>query len=223
MNCGVHHHQPSSISSLTSVSEMEEESETGLLQCMRKLSTPAFLLKTYMLVEDASTNDVVSWNDDGTTFVVLQPAEFARDLLPTLFNHCNFSSFLRQLSTYGFRKVATSRWEFCNERFRKGEKELLCQIRRKKSRVRKRQHTSNIDEDERFLVSAFSSDYAILMDENKRLKKENGVLHSELTNMKRKCRDLLDLVTKYSCAMQEGVDQKPLSFRLRLEEVQGER
>jgi len=89
--------------------------------------------------------------------------------------------------------------------------------------VRKRQHTSNIDEDERFLVSTFSSDYAILMDENKRLKKENGVLHSELTTMKRKCRDLLDLVTKYSCAMQEGVDQKPLSFRLRLEEVQGER
>jgi len=79
---------------------MEEESEKGLLECMRKFSTAPFLLKTYMLVEDPTTNDVVSWNDDGTTFVVLQPAEFARDLLPTLFNHCNFSSFLRQLNTY---------------------------------------------------------------------------------------------------------------------------
>ncbi|KAK7355186.1 hypothetical protein VNO80_14434 [Phaseolus coccineus] len=207
---------------------MEEESEKGLLECMRKLSTPPFLLKTYMLVEDSTTNDVVSWNDDGTTFVVLQPAEFARDLLPTLFNHCNFSSFLRQLSTYGFRKVATSKWEFCNERFRKGEKELLCEIRRKKSCVRKRQHTNiapiqDSDEDQRSLVSAFSSNYAVLMDQNKRLKKENGVLQSELTTMKRKCRDLLDLVTKYSCAMEERVDEKPLSFRVRLEEAQRER
>jgi len=79
---------------------MDEESKKGLLESVRKFSTPPFLLKTYMLVEDPATNDVVSWNDDGTTFVVLQPAEFARDLLPTLFNHCNFSSFVRQLNTY---------------------------------------------------------------------------------------------------------------------------
>ncbi|XP_014511403.1 heat stress transcription factor B-3-like [Vigna radiata var. radiata] len=185
---------------------MEEETEKGLLECVRKFSTAPFLLKTYMLVEDPTTNDVVSWNDDGTTFVVLQPAEFARDLLPTLFNHCNFSSFVRQLNTYGFRKVRRSRWEFCNERFRKGEKELLCEMRRKKSWVRKKQN-------ERSLASRFSSNYAVLMDENKRLKKENKVLQSELTTIKTKCRDLLDLVTKYSSAKPE---------RLRFEQVQEE-
>jgi len=53
-----------------------------------------------MLVEDPATDDVVSWNADGTAFVVWQPAEFARDLLPTLFKHSNFSSFVRQLNTY---------------------------------------------------------------------------------------------------------------------------
>ncbi|RDY12157.1 Heat stress transcription factor B-3, partial [Mucuna pruriens] len=79
---------------------MEEESDKGLLECVRKFSPPPFLLKTYMLVEDPATDDVVSWNADGTTFVVLQPAEFARDLLPTLFKHSNFSSFVRQLNTY---------------------------------------------------------------------------------------------------------------------------
>lgn len=66
----------------------------------RKSSAPPFLLKTYMLVEDGATNDVISWNDEGTAFVVWQPAEFARDLLPTLFKHSNFSSFVRQLNTY---------------------------------------------------------------------------------------------------------------------------
>lgn len=61
---------------------------------------PPFLLKTYQVVEDPITDEVISWNGEGTGFVVWQPAEFARDLLPTLFKHCNFSSFVRQLNTY---------------------------------------------------------------------------------------------------------------------------
>lgn len=67
---------------------------------MRKSNPPPFLLKTYMLVDDPATDTVISWNDGGTAFVVWQPAEFSRDLLPTLFKHCNFSSFVRQLNTY---------------------------------------------------------------------------------------------------------------------------
>ncbi|TKY53369.1 Heat stress transcription factor B-3 [Spatholobus suberectus] len=209
---------------------MEGESDKGLLEYVRKFSPPPFLLKTYMLVEDPATNDVVSWNADGTTFVVLQPAEFARDLLPTLFKHSNFSSFVRQLNTYGFRKVATSRWEFRNDRFRKGEKELLCEIRRKKAWVSKRQPTiapiqttpQDSDEDQRSLSASSSSGYDTLMDENKRLKKENGVLSSELTLMNRKCRELLDLVAKYSYAKEAGVDERPMLFQVRLERRKGD-
>ena len=74
--------------------------EKGLLEYVRKSTPPPFLLKTYMLVEDPATDSVISWNSDGTAFVVWQPAEFARDLLPTLFKHSNFSSFVRQLNTY---------------------------------------------------------------------------------------------------------------------------
>ena len=80
----------------------ESENGDGLMEyvMMRKSSPPPFLLKTYMLVEDPETDPVVSWNANGTAFVVWQPAEFARDILPTLFKHSNFSSFVRQLNTY---------------------------------------------------------------------------------------------------------------------------
>ncbi|KAI3793033.1 hypothetical protein L1987_35645 [Smallanthus sonchifolius] len=97
----------------------------------RSLPTP-FLTKTYQLVEDKAIDDVISWNEDGSTFIVWNPTEFAKDLLPKYFKHNNFSSFVRQLNTYGFRKVMPDRWEFSNDCFRRGEKQLLCDIQRRK-------------------------------------------------------------------------------------------
>ncbi|KAL8489519.1 hypothetical protein ACS0TY_025436 [Phlomoides rotata] len=183
------------------------ESEMGLVEYVRKASPPPFLLKTYMLVEDPATDDVVSWNGDGTAFVVWQPAEFARDLLPTLFKHSNFSSFVRQLNTYGFRKIATNRWEFSNDRFRKGERDQLCEIRRRKAWSNKSQPNvqvqgaapppENENDDGRSSSTSSSSEITTLVDENKRLKHENGVLNSELSIMKKKCKELLDLVNIY--------------------------
>lgn len=72
---------------------------TQMAEGQRSLPTP-FLTKTYQLVDDPAVDDVISWNDDGSTFVVWRPAEFARDLLPKYFKHNNFSSFVRQLNTY---------------------------------------------------------------------------------------------------------------------------
>lgn len=59
-----------------------------------------FLTKTYEMVDDPSTNSVVSWSQNNNSFIVWNPMEFARDLLPHYFKHSNFSSFVRQLNTY---------------------------------------------------------------------------------------------------------------------------
>lgn len=106
-------------------------SSGGVGESQRSILTP-FLAKTYQLVDDATIDDLISWNGDGTTFIVWRPAEFARDLLPKYFKHNNFSSFVRQLNTYGFRKIVPDRWEFANDFFRKGEKALLRDIHRRK-------------------------------------------------------------------------------------------
>lgn len=100
-------------------------------ESQRSIPTP-FLTKTYQLVDDPSADDLISWNEDGTTFIVWRPAEFARDLLPKYFKHNNFSSFVRQLNTYGFRKVVPDRWEFANDCFRRGARGLLRDIQRRK-------------------------------------------------------------------------------------------
>ena len=73
--------------------------DSGSGDSQRSIPTP-FLTKTYQLVDDSAVDDFISWNDDGSTFIVWRPAEFARDLLPKYFKHNNFSSFVRQLNTY---------------------------------------------------------------------------------------------------------------------------
>lgn len=68
---------------------------------LNEMGPPPFLTKTFDMVDDPSTDQIVSWSRGGSSFVVWDPHAFSTSLLPRYFKHNNFSSFVRQLNTYG--------------------------------------------------------------------------------------------------------------------------
>jgi heat shock transcription factor, other eukaryote len=90
---------------------------------------------------------LIRWSDDGNSFIVLDEEEFAKTLIPELFKHNNYASFVRQLNMYGFHKKvglsdnsmrASERKnktpsEYSNPYFKRGHPELLWLIQKPKN------------------------------------------------------------------------------------------
>ncbi|XP_062206863.1 heat stress transcription factor A-4b-like [Phragmites australis] len=138
-------------------------------------SLPPFLSKTYEMVDDPATDAVVAWTPSGTSFVVANQAEFCRDLLPKYFKHNNFSSFVRQLNTYGFRKIDPEQWEFANEDFIRGQRHRLKSIHRRKPIFSHSSHTQGAGP----LADNERREYE---EEVERLKCDNAALTLQLEN-----------------------------------------
>ncbi|KAJ6905426.1 heat stress transcription factor B-4-like [Populus alba x Populus x berolinensis] len=122
--------------------------------------------------------------------------------------------FLLKILSTGFKKVVTDRWEFANEYFRKGAKQLLSEIhRRKTSQHHQYQHYP--DQATQFLQSEDhgfgwidppfpspkpSVDHILtaLSEDNQRLRRKNCMLLSELSHMKNLYNDIIYFIQNHA-------------------------
>ncbi|CAN4121423.1 unnamed protein product [Withania somnifera] len=160
-------------------SEQSVEEVLGVpqpMECLHGTQIPPFLSKTFDLVDDPLLDLIISWGSNGESFVVWDPVEFSRLVLPRNFKHSNFSSFVRQLNTYGFRKIDADRWEFANEGFLRGKRHLLKNIQRRRS------HQAGS-----FSGSSTEAGKGT-MDEIEKLKKEKSLMMQEVVELQQQQR-----------------------------------
>ncbi|KAL8951782.1 MAG: hypothetical protein Q9222_002273 [Ikaeria aurantiellina] len=115
-------------------------------QAKRK-QIPPFVQKLSSFLDESRNTDLIRWSESGDSFIVVDEEEFARTLIPELFKHKNYASFVRQLNMYGFHKKVglsdnsmraserknKSPSEYYNPYFKRGRPNLLWLIHKPKN------------------------------------------------------------------------------------------
>ncbi|KAG5951596.1 hypothetical protein E4U53_002700 [Claviceps sorghi] len=132
--------------SIETLEEMAQKAKREA-QAKRK-SIPPFVQKLSSFLEEPKNEHFIRWSEKGDSFFVLDEDEFAKRLIPELFKHNNYASFVRQLNMYGFHKRVglsdnsmraserknKSPSEYHNPFFRRGHPNLLWLINKPKGK-----------------------------------------------------------------------------------------
>lgn len=151
-----------------SIERLEERAAAAKREAQSKRKQiPPFVQKLNSFLDDGKNTDLIRWSDRGDSFVVLDEDEFAKTLIPELFKHNNYASFVRQLNMYGFHKRVglsdnsmkaserknKSPSEYYNPYFKRGHPNLLWLINKpknpgKKTKARAKQEDGGDESDD---------------------------------------------------------------------------
>ncbi|KAG9036185.1 Heat stress transcription factor A-2c [Tulasnella sp. UAMH 9824] len=164
----------------------------------RGSQSTTFIFRLFDMVEDASVNDFIRWNQAGDSIFIPDIENFKANALGNYFN-ISFESFVRQLNGYSFKKTdrskTTGTYKHRGNKFRRGCRQLLHEIRRVESQQRRisqqdeliREPVNNSDSFPTSHPSGLSdtpSTIHRLEQENKSLKEELGEVKEDLGEVK---------------------------------------
>eukprot|EP00051_Salpingoeca_urceolata_P031959 m.13689 g.13689 ORF g.13689 m.13689 type:complete len:407 (-) comp4630_c0_seq1:142-1362(-) len=163
--------------------------------------TPPFLTKLMAMVNDPTTDNLISWSQNGNTIVVHNSSQLAKEVLPNYFKHSNFTSLVRQLNMYGFHKVigvddgaiqgtATHKgpgkeWEFVHPSVHRDKPELLVNVRRKDGASKKKLDKKEVGEVLSDLEALRGQNTAISTQFSS-LQRENQLLWTEVRDLRQR-------------------------------------
>uniref|UniRef100_A0A8C8VG62 Heat shock transcription factor 2 n=1 Tax=Pelusios castaneus TaxID=367368 RepID=A0A8C8VG62_9SAUR len=160
---------------------------------------PAFLSKLWALLGEAPGSQLITWSQNGQSFLVLDEQRFAKEILPKYFKHNNMASFVRQLNMYGFRKVVhvdsgivklerDGPVEFQHPYFKQGRDDLLDHIKRKVSSSRPEENKIRQEDLSKIISSAqkVQIKHETIESRLSALKRENESLWREVAELRAK-------------------------------------
>ena len=80
---------------------------------MKKIIKPkikqegTFILKLFNILKDKRFSKYIYWSQDGKSFIIPNKKKFTKNVIPKFCNTQNYSSFVRQLNLYDFKKIKT--------------------------------------------------------------------------------------------------------------------
>ncbi|KAJ3028646.1 UNVERIFIED_CONTAM: kinase-regulated stress-responsive transcription factor skn7 [Siphonaria sp. JEL0065] len=184
--------------------EPDEPQTAGTGRKRKRAAVSDFISKLYQAIQQSSYPEHVRWSDAGDSFIVYDSNEFAKCVLPILFKHKNFQSFVRQLNKYDFHKVKVTDLssqlygetssEFKHPSFLRGQPDLLKDIIRKKVPIKRLDRTESMDvapkfEDFNGTPSKVDVDASILA----RLEQYNRQSNAVIANLEAKVNDLTSI------------------------------
>lgn len=197
-------------------------------------TTSDFVKKLYKMLEDQSFQHVVSWGPQGDCFVVKDMNEFTKSILPRMFKHSNFASFVRQLNKYDFHKVKNTddnqfgehSWMFRHPDFHANRRDALENIKRKVPTQRKQTNPST----SRPLSSTSPGPYPTsssvaqhqiesLQGQVERLTQSQEEMASRIRNLERNYQDVLVEMVGFqrNMAQQDSLMQNLIQYFLQIE------
>ncbi|CAG9831024.1 unnamed protein product [Diabrotica balteata] len=152
-------------------------------------SIPLFIKKLWKMVNDVDSDNIISWNVEGDSFIIHDQLQFIIKLLPHYFKHNNMASFVRQLNFYNFHKVqnVNNEVQFAHECFIKDMPEVLSYIRRKNPVVKQKSVPNFKEQEVQGLlkdVKSLKGKHSLVDKELAMLKQENLALWTELNSLR---------------------------------------
>jgi len=93
---------------------------------------PPFPIKLHQILSNPEFHDIIGWLPHGRSWRVLKPKAFEDKVIPLHFRHCRYSSFMRQVNGWGFKRVfqGADLNSYYHELFLRGLPHLCLKMRR---------------------------------------------------------------------------------------------
>jgi hypothetical protein len=183
-----------------------------------------FVERIYETLQAAEFSELIAWSSDGDNILIKDVKEFAETVLPQLFSHQNFSSFVRQLNLYDFKKSRDLNLSCCysNPNFKKDRSDLLIHIKRKS--YKPVQNTETLVNEEREIETGTENEVLILSE--KRLRDQLAhaqkvinqlqVQNQQLRTQILETNDPVINEQRFSAPLRQQIDTEVFEYRYRI-------